>query len=58
MQQRKPDVEIFETVIKEQNLIPSETLFIDDTAGHLIGAQEAGLNTFHLSKGITLEQLI
>ena len=57
MGQRKPDVEIFETVIRENDLKPSETLFIDDTAGHLEGARKAGLQTFHLSEGIILEQL-
>lgn len=57
MGQRKPDVEIFETVIRENDLNPSETLFIDDTAGHMEGARKAGLKTFHLAEGIILEQL-
>lgn len=57
MGQRKPDVEIFETVIKNHNLAPSKTVFIDDTSGHLVGAQQAGLNTFHLSDDINLEDI-
>jgi putative hydrolase of the HAD superfamily len=57
MGQRKPEVEIFETVIQEQNLLPSKTLFIDDTAGHLIGARKAGLQTFHLAEHLTLEEV-
>ncbi|MEQ8908410.1 MAG: HAD family phosphatase [Vicingaceae bacterium] len=57
MGQRKPDVEIFETVIVEQGLQAAKTLFIDDTAEHLEGARKAGLNTFHLVDGIVLEQL-
>lgn len=58
MGQRKPDVEIFETVIHDNNLIPSETLFIDDTAGHLEGAKKAGLHTFHMNEGRSLEKVV
>jgi FMN phosphatase YigB (HAD superfamily) len=42
---RKPNVEIFAQVLKENNLKPEETLFIDDSPQHLVGAKEAGLNT-------------
>ena len=45
MELRKPNVNIFEQVIKENNLNPSETLFIDDTPQHIEGAKKAGLNT-------------
>lgn len=55
MEQRKPNVDIFETVIKENQLNPSDTLFIDDTAAHLEGAKKAGLHTFHMSEGRKLE---
>lgn len=47
---RKPNVEIFEQVIKENNLIPEETLFIDDSPQHLVGAKQAGLNTLLMDK--------
>ncbi|MDB5020389.1 MAG: haloacid dehalogenase [Pedobacter sp.] len=42
---RKPDVEIFQKVIQENNLDPQETLFIDDSPQHIEGAKKAGLNT-------------
>jgi len=58
MGQRKPNVEIFETVIHDNNLVPSETLFIDDTAGHLEGAKKAGLHTFHMNEGRSLEMVV
>lgn len=58
MGQRKPNVEIFETVINDNNLVPSETLFIDDTAGHLEGAKKAGLHTFHMNEGRSLERVV
>ncbi len=53
---RKPDVEIFEHVIHDNNLIPSETLFIDDTRQHVIGARKAGLQAYWLEidKEVTL----
>ena len=57
MHQRKPDVEIFETLINNHQLNPAKTLFIDDTAGHLIGANEAGLNTYHLTEKKKIENL-
>lgn len=45
---RKPDVRIFELVLRENKLNPDETLFIDDTLQHFEGAQKAGLHAFHL----------
>ena len=47
---RKPDVKIFEQVLKENNLIAEETLFIDDTPGHLEGAKKAGLQTLLMTE--------
>lgn len=55
---RKPDVVCFEKVINDNHLNPSETVFIDDTAGHLEGAKKAGLKTFHLSQDLMLEGII
>ncbi|MES2652185.1 MAG: HAD family phosphatase [Bacteroidota bacterium] len=45
MRLRKPNVNIFEQVIKENNLNPKETLFIDDSPQHIEGAKKAGLQT-------------
>ena len=45
---RKPYPASFQYILKEQNLNPSETLFIDDTLGNIEGAKEAGLQTIHL----------
>lgn len=49
MGMRKPDVESFKHIIAENGLIPEETLFLDDTAGHLEGAKAAGLQTILVS---------
>jgi putative hydrolase of the HAD superfamily len=45
---RKPDAEIFELVLKENNLLPDETLFIDDSPQHLEGAKILGIHTYWL----------
>lgn len=46
---RKPNVEIFEQVLAENGLVPSETLFIDDSPQHLKPAGELGINTYLLT---------
>lgn len=45
---RKPYVASFQRIIQEQNLLPAETLFIDDTIKNIEGAKQAGLQTIHL----------
>jgi putative hydrolase of the HAD superfamily len=45
---KKPKPEAFITICKEQNLLPAETLFIDDIERHILGAQKAGLQTYWL----------
>ncbi len=45
MKLRKPNVNIFEQVIKDNHLNPDETLFIDDSPQHIEGAKKAGLPT-------------
>lgn len=58
MGMRKPDVEIFEQVLKENNLNASETVFIDDTIHHINGALKAGINAYLLPKNKELEDLL
>ncbi|WP_443939448.1 HAD family hydrolase [Pedobacter sp. MW01-1-1] len=50
MKLRKPHVPIFEQVIKENNLNPAETLFIDDSPQHIEGAKKAGLHTLLMTE--------
>ncbi len=45
---RKPDREIFELVLNEQDLIPENTLFIDDSIQHVEGALKSGIRAYHL----------
>ena len=46
---RKPEPEAFLLVVKENNLDPERTLFVDDTLGHVEAAKKVGL------KGLLLD---
>lgn len=54
---RKPYLASYLKILEEQNLEASETVFIDDTAKNIEGAQKAGLQTIHLVAPITLLNL-
>ncbi len=54
---RKPNVEIFNTVCKQQNLNLSSTVFIDDSIQHVEGATKAGLQAIHLKPGMRVQDL-
>ena len=47
---RKPDLECFEYVLKENDLLAEETLFIYDSIQHIHAATKLGLKTYHLQK--------
>jgi FMN phosphatase YigB (HAD superfamily) len=46
---KKPGQAIFDYVLKERGLDPSETLFIDDSIQHVEGARLAGMHALHLN---------
>ena len=48
MGMRKPDPGIFRAVLHRHGLVARETLFIDDTLEHTLGARTAGIHTWHL----------
>lgn len=54
---RKPYVASYLKILEEQQLIAAETLFIDDTAKNIEGAQKAGLQTIHLVAPMTVMDL-
>lgn len=54
---RKPYVESYLKILEEQQLVAAETLFIDDTAKNIEGAQKAGLQTIHLVAPTTVLDL-
>jgi putative hydrolase of the HAD superfamily len=49
MGKRKPDADIFEQVLEENNLLPSQTLFLDDYAINIEGAKSVGIQTVHVT---------
>jgi HAD superfamily hydrolase (TIGR01509 family) len=51
---RKPDKASFEHILKENGLIASETLFVDDALVNVEGANAAGLRGFYLEPGMTI----
>jgi len=54
---RKPKQDIFEFVLRDSSLVKEETLFIDDSQHHVIGARKAGIDSIHLQKPQVLEDL-
>jgi len=48
---RKPDTDIYQFVLDENNLIASECLFIDDTKENTDSAEKLGIKTWHLQVG-------
>jgi glucose-1-phosphatase len=55
---RKPNKDIFNFVLSENNLKPSETLFFDDTIHHINGANKTGIQAHLLEKGKDITTLI
>jgi len=48
---RKPDEDIFQFVLNQNNLKAQDTLFIDDTQEHIESAKHLNLQTWHLQAG-------
>ena len=57
MKQLKPTHEIFQTLINKHQLIPEETLFIDDTTVHVEAAKKLGFQTVHLTNGLKITDI-
>ena len=54
---RKPGKDAYQYVLKENNLFPSETLFIDDSIQNIEAAKSLGLQTIFLKEGMKIEDL-
>ena len=54
---RKPSPECYEFVIKKENLIAEDTLFIDDSETNIKAAKKVGINTIHLPSPRTVLEL-
>jgi putative hydrolase of the HAD superfamily len=51
---RKPQSELYQRVLNENNLIPSETLFADDLFLNIETAKKLGIQTLHVTPDIEL----
>ena len=54
---RKPDKEVFNYVLQENNVKATETLLIDDSVQNIEGARLAGMKAIFLEKGMTIDEL-
>lgn len=57
MGMRKPNPQIYVQALKEANLDPEETLFIDDMEENIEAAKATGMNVLHIEPGTLLEKL-
>lgn len=46
----KPNPRFFELILDHEQLLPEETLFIDDTAENIRVAKSLGIRTYHISR--------
>ena len=53
----KPDKAIFEKVLHDANLLPEETLFIDDSEANCKAAEEVGIHAHHYHIGDDLSKV-
>jgi FMN phosphatase YigB (HAD superfamily) len=57
LRKRKPEAEIFQQVLIENNLDPAETLFIDDSPQHIESAKKLGINTYLMTAPDSIQAL-
>lgn len=55
---KKPYPSTYLQICEWNNLVPAETLFIDDSIQHVEGAKKAGLQAIHLKPDYTLERVV
>lgn len=49
IQLRKPNQNIYEFVLNENNMRAEETLFVDDTEENVVAAKKLGIHTWHIN---------
>ena len=57
MGMRKPNPQIYIEALKEANLVPEETLFIDDMIENIEAASTTGMKVLHIQPGTLMENL-
>lgn len=51
---RKPSKQVYEHVLRDNDLVPEETLFIDDALVNVEAARKTGMKGIHLKKGMSI----
>ncbi len=54
---RKPDIEVFEYILKDAGIKPEETLFIDDSYTNFPNAEKLGMKIHLLKPGMLIEDI-
>lgn len=54
---RKPNPQIYLEALNEANLVPEETLFIDDMLENIEAAKTTGMKVLHIQPGTLMEKL-
>lgn len=55
---RKPEKEIYQEVLRTENLDPARTFFVDDLAENVASALQVGLDAYQLTERDKLQQLL
>lgn len=55
---RKPDTKIFQKIIKENHLNPTQTIYFDDTPEHIEGAKKLGIQSYLYPQNQNLSEII
>jgi glucose-1-phosphatase len=54
---RKPDPKAWQLILEENNLVPHETLFLDDSPQHIEAASKLGIRTIHITTDLSMEDV-
>lgn len=54
----KPDEKIYKIILEKYNILPCETLFIDDSKDNINSAKKLGINTYLFSTPEMLESYL
>jgi len=57
MGMRKPDPASFQEILRQNQLVAEETLFIDDSPVNIAGAKSVGIQVLHLEKPLELTEV-
>ena len=55
---RKPEPEIYQAILEQENMRPGETFFVDDKEENIEAAGKLGIRAFHLADRDKLQELL